>query len=66
MASNYKHTVAQELDKLGMRGSPTGELVFEECRIPASNLVGELNKGMYVLMSGLDFERLVLSAGPVG
>ncbi|XP_003745033.1 isovaleryl-CoA dehydrogenase, mitochondrial [Galendromus occidentalis] len=59
-------TVAQELDKLGMRGSPTGELVFENCRIPAENLVGEINRGMYVLMSGLDFERLVLAAGPVG
>lgn len=59
-------TVAQELDKFGMRGSPTGELVFEDCRIPAGNLVGKLNKGMYVLMSGLDFERLILAAGPLG
>ena len=49
-----------------MRGSPTGELVFENCRIPAKNLVGEINRGMYVLMSGLDYERLVLAAGPVG
>ncbi|OQR78724.1 isovaleryl-CoA dehydrogenase [Tropilaelaps mercedesae] len=59
-------SVGQVLDKMGMRGSPTGELVFEDCRIPAKNLVGELNKGMYILMSGLDFERLVLAAGPVG
>lgn len=59
-------SVGQQLDKLGMRGSPTAELVFEDCKIPAKNLVGELNKGMYVLMSGLDYERLVLAAGPVG
>ncbi|KAG0430494.1 hypothetical protein HPB47_022621, partial [Ixodes persulcatus] len=59
-------SIGQQLDKLGMRGSPTSELVFEDCRIPAKNLVGELNKGMYVLMSGLDYERLVLAAGPVG
>jgi len=49
-----------------MRGSPTGELVFEDCRIPAENMVGDLNRGMYVLMSGLDYERLILAAGPVG
>lgn len=59
-------SIGQQLDKLGMRGSPTAELVFEDCKIPAKNLVGELNKGMYVLMSGLDLERLVLAAGPVG
>ncbi|KAH6946356.1 hypothetical protein HPB50_013066 [Hyalomma asiaticum] len=59
-------SIGQQLDKLGMRGSPTAELVFEDCKIPAKNLVGELNKGMYVLMSGLDYERLVLAAGPVG
>ncbi|CAG9560661.1 unnamed protein product [Danaus chrysippus] len=59
-------STAQKLDKLGMRGSNTGELVFEDCKVPASNLLGEENKGVYVLMSGLDLERLVLAAGPVG
>ncbi|XP_047985866.1 isovaleryl-CoA dehydrogenase, mitochondrial [Leguminivora glycinivorella] len=59
-------TTAQKLDKLGMRGSNTCELVFEDCKVPASNILGELNKGVYVLMSGLDLERLVLAAGPVG
>ncbi len=59
------HT-AQKLDKLGMRGSNTCELVFENCFIPAENVLGEVNKGVGVLMSGLDFERLVLAAGPVG
>ncbi|XP_011565797.3 isovaleryl-CoA dehydrogenase, mitochondrial [Plutella xylostella] len=59
-------STAQKLDKLGMRGSSTGELVFEDCKVPASNLLGEYNKGVYVLMSGLDLERLVLAAGPVG
>lgn len=49
-----------------MRGSNTGELVFEDCEVPEENILGEYNKGVYVLMSGLDFERLVLSAGPVG
>ena len=58
--------IAQKLDKLGMRGSPTCEIVFENMEIPEENIVGELNKGVYVLMSGLDLERLVLSAGPVG
>jgi isovaleryl-CoA dehydrogenase len=58
--------VAQKLDKLGMRGSSTGELVFENCEVPESNVMGQLNKGVYVLMSGLDYERLVLSAGPIG
>jgi isovaleryl-CoA dehydrogenase len=57
---------AQKLDKLGMRGSDTGELVFEDCEVPAENIVGELNGGVRVLMSGLDYERVVLSAGPVG
>lgn len=55
-----------KLDKLGMRGSPTGELIFEDCKVPKENLLGSENKGVYVLMSGLDFERLVLAAGPVG
>ncbi|XP_045764562.1 isovaleryl-CoA dehydrogenase, mitochondrial [Maniola jurtina] len=59
-------STAQKLDKLGMRGSNTGELVFEDCKVPATNLLGEENKGVYVLMSGLDLERLVLAAGPVG
>lgn len=59
-------SVAQKLDKLGMRGSPTCEIVFENMEIPAENVLGEVNKGVYVLMSGLDLERLVLSAGPVG
>lgn len=59
-------SVAQKLDKLGMRGSSTGELVFENCEIPAENLVGKEGKGVYILMSGLDYERLVLSGGPIG
>ena len=57
---------AQKLDKLGMRGSPTSELVFENCAVPEVNILGELNDGVGVLMSGLDFERTVLAAGPVG
>lgn len=57
---------AQKLDKLGMRGSNTGELVFEDVRIPAKNQLGAENRGVKVLMEGLDLERLVLSAGPVG
>ena len=57
---------AQKLDKLGMRGSNTCELVFENCRVPAENLLGEENKGVAVLMSGLDYERVVLAAGPLG
>lgn len=57
---------AQKLDKLGMRGSNTCELVFENCEVPRSNVLGELNKGVRVLMSGLDYERTVLAAGPVG
>lgn len=59
-------SVAQKLDKLGMRGSPTGELVFENVEVPAENVLGGVGKGVYVLFSGLDLERLVLSAGPVG
>jgi isovaleryl-CoA dehydrogenase len=58
--------VAQKLDKLGMRGSSTGELVFENCEVPVENVVGEENKGVRVLMSGLDYERTVLSGGPLG
>ncbi len=59
-------SIAQKLDKLGMRGSPTGELLFEDCKIPKENMLGELNKGVYILMSGLDYERLVLAGGPMG
>ncbi|RZO69137.1 MAG: isovaleryl-CoA dehydrogenase [Parvularculaceae bacterium] len=57
---------AQKLDKLGMRGSDTCELVFEDCEVPEENLIGGLNNGVRVLMSGLDYERAVLSAGPLG
>jgi len=60
------YSVAQKLDKLGMRGSHTGELVFQNVEVPADNVLGELNKGVKVLMSGLDYERAVLAAGPVG
>jgi isovaleryl-CoA dehydrogenase len=59
-------TPAQKLDKLGMRGSNTGELVFEECEVPAENVLGEVGRGVAVLMSGLDYERAVLSGGPLG
>ena len=55
-----------KLDKLGMRGSDTSELVFEDCEVPEENLLGTLNKGVNVLMSGLDYERVVLAAGPLG
>ena len=58
--------VAQKLDKLGMRGSSTGELVFEDCEVPAENILGGIGKGVNVLMSGLDYERAVLAGGPVG
>jgi isovaleryl-CoA dehydrogenase len=57
---------AQKLDKLGMRGSPTSELVFEDCEVPAENVLGGVDDGVRVLMSGLDFERAVLAAGPLG
>jgi len=57
---------AQKLDKLGMRGSNTCELVFNNCKVPVENLLGELNQGVKVLMSGLDYERVVLAAGPLG
>ncbi len=60
------YSVAQKLDKLGMRGSHTGELVFENVEVPAENVLGELNGGARVLMSGLDYERAVLAAGPIG
>ncbi|MAW87134.1 MAG: acyl-CoA dehydrogenase [Phyllobacteriaceae bacterium] len=58
--------VAQKLDKLGMRGSNTGELVFEDVEVPFENVLGEEGKGVAVLMSGLDYERVVLSGGPIG
>jgi isovaleryl-CoA dehydrogenase len=57
---------AQKLDKLGMRGSSTSELVFDSCEVPAENLLGEENQGVSVLMRGLDYERVVLSGGPLG
>jgi isovaleryl-CoA dehydrogenase len=59
-------STAQKLDKLGMRGSNTCELVFEDCEVPFENVLGEEGKGVNVLMSGLDYERVVLAAGPVG
>jgi isovaleryl-CoA dehydrogenase len=59
-------SVAKKLDKLGMRGSETGELVFADCEVPAENLLGEEGRGVEVLMSGLDYERAVLAAGPLG
>ncbi|KAJ3041316.1 hypothetical protein HDV00_009588 [Rhizophlyctis rosea] len=59
-------TKSPKLDKLGMRGSNTCELVFEDCEVPAENVLGKEGKGVYVLMSGLDLERLVLAGGPLG
>ncbi|KJS34843.1 MAG: isovaleryl-CoA dehydrogenase [Rhodospirillaceae bacterium BRH_c57] len=59
-------STAQKLDKLGMRGSNTCELVFEDCEVPEENILGALNGGVRVLMSGLDYERAVLAAGPTG
>ena len=59
-------STAQKLDKFGMRGSNTCELVFEDCEIPAENVLGEVNNGVKVLMSGLNTERLVLTGGPLG
>jgi len=59
-------STAQKLDKLGMRGSNTCELVFQDCEVPEENILGELNKGVRVLMSGLDYERAVLAGGPTG
>src|SRR3974390_2743700 len=57
---------AQKLDKLGMRGSDTGEIVFTDCEVPQENVLGAIGNGVNVLMSGLDYERVVLSAGPLG
>jgi isovaleryl-CoA dehydrogenase len=59
-------STGEKLDKLGMRGSNTCELIFEDCRVPAENILGRENGGVQVLMSGLDYERAVLAAGPVG
>jgi isovaleryl-CoA dehydrogenase len=59
-------STAQKLDKLGMRGSHTGEMVFDNVEVPAANILGNLNGGARVLMSGLDYERAVLAAGPIG
>lgn len=63
---NFGFKNAQKLDKLGMRGSNTGELVFEDVEVPEENILGALSKGVNVLMSGLDYERAVLAAGPTG
>jgi isovaleryl-CoA dehydrogenase len=57
---------AQKLDKLGMRGSDTSELVFQDCEVPAENVLGAVGNGVNILMSGLDYERVVLAAGPLG
>lgn len=59
-------STAQKLDKLGMRGSDTGELVFQDCEVPEENVLNQVGKGVNVLMSGLDYERAVLAAGPLG
>jgi len=59
-------STSPKLDKLGMRGSPTCELVFENCAVPEENVLGLIDRGVEVLMSGLDYERLVLSGGPLG
>jgi isovaleryl-CoA dehydrogenase len=59
-------STGKKLDKLGMRGSDTSELVFEDCQVPAENVLGDVGSGVNVLMSGLDYERAVLSAGPLG
>lgn len=59
-------STAQKLDKLGMRGSDTCELVFKNCQVPKENILGELNQGIKILMSGLNYERVVLAAGPIG
>jgi isovaleryl-CoA dehydrogenase len=60
------YSASRKLDKLGMRGSHTGELVFRDCEVPAENVLGGVNQGVRVLMSGLDYERAVLAAGPLG
>ncbi|MCI0600007.1 MAG: isovaleryl-CoA dehydrogenase, partial [Beijerinckiaceae bacterium] len=58
--------LGQKLDKLGMRGSPTSELVFEDCEVPEENVLGAVGEGVHILMSGLDYERVVLAGGPLG
>ncbi|MBI3898939.1 MAG: isovaleryl-CoA dehydrogenase [Gammaproteobacteria bacterium] len=64
---NFKgFSTGQKLDKLGMRGSNTSELVFQDCEVPTENILGRVNEGARVLMSGLDYERLVLAGGPLG
>ncbi len=63
---SFGFSTSPKLDKLGMRGSNTGELVFENVEVPAENILGELNRGAAVLMSGLDYERAILAAGPTG
>ena len=63
--TNFRPT-AQKLDKLGMRGSDTCELLFEDCEVPEENVLSEVGRGVNVLMSGLDYERAVLAAGPIG
>lgn len=64
---NFKgFSIAQKLKKLGMRGSNTGELVFDNCEVPEENVLGQVGRGVQVLMSGLDYERVVLSGGPLG
>ena len=60
------YSTAQKLDKLGMRGSDTSEIVLQDCEVPAENLLGDVNRGAAILMSGLDYERVVLAAGPLG
>ena len=59
-------SVSKKLDKMGMRGSDTAELVFDDCVVPADNVMGEVGRGVQILMSGLDYERAVLAAGPLG
>jgi isovaleryl-CoA dehydrogenase len=59
-------TTGKSLDKFGMRGSPTAELFFEDCFVPMENVLGEVNEGVYVLMRGLNYERLLLASGAVG
>src|SRR5205807_419668 len=59
-------STAQKLDKLGMRGSDTCELVFQHCQVPAENILSNINEGAKILMSGLDYERIILAAGPIG
>jgi isovaleryl-CoA dehydrogenase len=59
-------SVSKKLDKMGMRGSDTAELVFEDCEVPAENVMGQEGQGVHILMSGLDYERAVLAGGPLG